>query len=275
MKTTIKLVERESLTPVQTSLMWDIYKGFYDYTYESFMERIETNTLYALYLKGDKICGFTGLRINHLNVDGKTQFLIYFGQTILPGGLKGKHLFPLTTAKLVLKYWKKILFSSTWVWFDALTFKAYWIPAKVTSDFYPNHAVSTPPFVKNIMSNIGRFYYGDSYCEKTHVVTKPKLFVKLAYRAIPQEFMSNADVAFYAASNPGYQEGHGLLTMIPMNLGNIAIVLGYFLKKRTAQKSGLEHRQIQPVKTILQHENKGNNLSALADTHAVGVCAVQ
>ena len=48
MKTTIKLVERESLTPVQTSLMWDIYKDFYDYTYESFMERIETNTLYAL-----------------------------------------------------------------------------------------------------------------------------------------------------------------------------------------------------------------------------------
>lgn len=275
MKKTVDLFERRALTSAQIARMWDIYKSFYDYTYESFLDKLETNTMYALYSKDDEIAGFTGLRINELKVGGKTHFMIYIGQTILPGGLKGKQLFPLTVAKLVLRFWKKILFSSTWVWFDALTFKAYWIPAKVGVEFYPSRTKAMLPDVIKVMNYIGRHYYGDSYCEKTNTVCKPKPFVKLAYREIPQRLMSDADVAFYAASNPGYKMGHGLLTTVPMNLRNKIIILRSLFEKRNRQNKGLKPWKNQPPKTIQQHENTENVMPAYTNPNAVAIHPIQ
>lgn len=276
MRTTVQFVERESLTPVQITHMWEIYKGYYNYTHASFLERIETNTLYALYVKGDKICGFTGLRINELRVDGKNHFLIYFGQTILPWGLKGKQLFTLTTAQLILKFWKKMLLHHTWVWYDALSFKAYWIPAKVVGRFYPNCTHATPVSVEKLMNKIGKQYYGDSYCEETNIVTKPKPFVKLTQREIPTAFLSNPHVAFYATRNPGYKEGHGLLTIVPLTWCNISIVLSYAMGRKMS--AGIPHskqQQLNHDQAILKHENSKNNLPAHPDTPSAGLYSIQ
>lgn len=275
MRTTVHFVERESLTPLQITHMWEIYKTYYNYTHASFLERIETNTLYALYVKGDKICGFTGLRINELRVDGRDHFLIYFGQTILPWGLKGKQLFPITTGKLVLKFWRKILLRRTWVWFDALSFKAYWIPASLVRDFYPNRYQTKPAHIRNLMSRIGKHYYGDNYCEATNIVSKPMPFVKQAHREIPKSLLSNPDVAFYAARNPGSQKGHGLLTIVPLNWKNLCFVLTCLFKKFDSPKRHLEYSKSNPNPTIITHANSENKLPTSADTTAMGFYSIQ
>lgn len=242
-KTIVKLIHRHRLSPIQMEQMWSIYKEYYNCSKVSFMERITLNNLYALYVKDGLIRGFTGLRINHIEVEGKKKFLIYFGQTIVPWGLKGRELFPKTTAKLLLKYWKEALFTETWAWYDALTFKAYMIPAKTVPSFYPNCRTATPPLVKKLMDHIGKHYYGENYCERTGTISKPMPFVKTTYRKIGDELLINKDVAFFAASNPRYEEGHGLLTCVPLHVKNLIVIIRPFWKKGLAGRKASTMRQ--------------------------------
>lgn len=89
MKTQVVLLEQQSLTHAQKAEMWSIYKGFYNYSEEHFMERIHRNTHFSLYLHDGKIVGFTGLRIDKTKVNGRRQWLMYLGQTVVTRQYRG------------------------------------------------------------------------------------------------------------------------------------------------------------------------------------------
>ncbi len=118
--------------------MWQVYKRYYHYTKSDFMERVAKNNYYSFYTVGKKIVGFTGLRINRSKVYGQSQFLVYFGQTVVHEDYRGQSLIPVTGAKLCMKFWKEILYSKVYFWADALTHKAYLGFAYTVKAMYPS-----------------------------------------------------------------------------------------------------------------------------------------
>ncbi|MEM9823374.1 MAG: hypothetical protein AAF985_19990 [Bacteroidota bacterium] len=250
MKTTVKIVQQEALSPAQKENMWLIYKHYYHYSKESFMARINRNTHFALYQRNGKIGGFTGLRINALLLGGRKRFLIYYGQTILPWGYKGATLLPLTALKLVLKHWKELLFQDAWFWYDSLTYKAYLISAKSLAEYYPNFRGSSPEYAKEMVDHLGKHYYGESYHPKTGTVSKSQNFVKDKKRSIYERLLQDRDIAFYAKANPAYADGHGLITYAPINLANIFALLGGSIKKRWKMSSWKKRFKPSTIKVL-------------------------
>ncbi len=89
--------------------MWALYQPFYYYSKGSFMKRFERHTHYALYYRNDRLVGFTGLRIEKIATESIPSMTIYFGQTIVAPGARGRGLIVRTGLVLLQQYWKDLL----------------------------------------------------------------------------------------------------------------------------------------------------------------------
>ncbi|MEZ4953980.1 MAG: hypothetical protein R2825_10440 [Saprospiraceae bacterium] len=224
MKTLVTIVKQQALTEAQKEEMWHVYKHYYHYSKIYFMERINQNTHFSLYLNNGKIGGFTGLRINTFKVGNRAQFLIYFGQTVISYQLRGQSLIPTTCFKLIVKYWKELLNSLAWFWYDALSYKAYLVSAKTAAEYYPTYKCPIPNQVKILMDKVGQYYYAENYQPDSGIVKKAINYLKDATVKIYESDLKDADIAFYARANPGHEQGHGLLTFSPINWENILMI---------------------------------------------------
>lgn len=226
------VLKPNNLTEAQKVEMWNVYQKYYHYSKESFMERIPKNTHYSFYYDGNKLIGFTGLRINHLKVEGKKRLLMYFGQTVVEQAYRGNSLIQTTGFKLCLKYFKEILSRQAYFWADALTYRAYLVFAKTLENFYPARAEATPSSTQNLMDHIGNLHYGDTYDLTTGTIIKSEKFVNDMSVAINAKAMEDPDIAFYAQANPTSNEGNGLLVMAPVNWKNLKKIVGRAIDKQ-------------------------------------------
>ena len=197
--------------------MWNVYRNYYHYTKESFLARIAKNNYYSFYTLNGKIVGFTGLRISRAEIDGKKHLFIYFGQTVIDAAHRGQSLIAATGARLYLKFWREILSSETFFWADALTYKAYLVFAKSLEEFYPTHQQENPEHIQKVIDHIGRENYGATYNLGLGTVRKDQMLVNDPCIHIPLKYQNDPDIRFYTQANPGYTQGHGLITLAPLS----------------------------------------------------------
>ena len=224
-------IETNQLSDHTKEEMWKVYQPYYHYSKEYFMARIQKNDYYSFYRADGKIIGFTGLRVSRATVGGKKQLLVYFGQTVVHEDYRGKSLIPITGAKLCLKFWKELLTSKLYFWADSLTYKAYLVFTKTVEEVYPSCRYGMTSEAKALINQIGATYYTDTYCEATGTVQKDTVWVNDTTMQIPQKYQADEDIQFYLQANPLFMEGHGLLTITPMNRRNIGMLLNRYMRK--------------------------------------------
>jgi hypothetical protein len=241
MKVSIKIKTSDQLSAQTIDQMWDVYKEYYHYSAAYFRQRIHKNTHFALFLKHNKIIGFTGLRINKVNIDGKKTSLFYLGQTVIHHNYRGKKLLRRMGIKLAKAFCLDFLLRRGYLWCDAISYKSYMAIAKGMCEFYPTFRNQTPQFEDAIIQFVGKKFYGDSFCSKSGTVSKKQNFVSDPSTLITSLELRNPDIQYYAGANPGYIQGNGLITLTPMNWTNITYLLHNIWKKsksRKAQASG-------------------------------------
>ncbi len=211
--------------------MWQLYRDYYHYSREYFIQRIDRNNYFSFYSVNGNLVGFTGLRINRTEICERECLLIYFGQTIIHRAYRGNALIPRTAVKLLVKYWKDLVMGRIYVWADALTYKAYLVFAKTLKEYYPAYRSKAPQHVRELINYVGEEYYGDAFCRNTGTVKKDTVFVNDSSTIIDTEKEKDPDVLFYADSNPDYINGHGLITLAPMTGKNYLYVILKCIKK--------------------------------------------
>ncbi len=218
------------------------------------MQRIHKNNYFSLYTANGKIIGFTGLRIDRPRIHGRRHLLIYFGQTIIDHAYRGKSLIPTTGAKLCLRYLPEMLTSKTYFWADCLTYKAYLVFAKTLEQYYPSCKEPLPNNAKSVIDFIGQQHYAETYCDATGTVRKEMVVVNdNSTTLIPMKYRQDEDIHFFTQANPLFMEGHGLITLGPVNLKNFSLLM-----KRLFQKVVGIHRR---PKTALPKRTKVRKVS--------------
>lgn len=210
--------------------MWRIYHGYYNYEKDYFMQRIAKNNYYAFYIHDGELVGFTGLKINHKKIGGRKVFLIYFGQTVITNGFRGKSLIPITGFKLFLKFWDKFIFSEMYFWADTLCYKPYLVFAKTLDEYYPSYKTPNSKRIKQVIDFIGETHYPDSYDSSTGTVVKNINLVRDPSSVIREADLQDPDIRFYEQANPHYNIGRGLITLGPGNRKNLKLLLYRYLK---------------------------------------------
>jgi hypothetical protein len=208
--------------------MWNVYKKYYTYSKDDFMNRIAKNSHFAIYTHAGKIVGFTGLRITRTKIEGKSSLFMYFGQTVIETACRGHALLPFTGLKLCLKYFKDLFFSDIYFWCDALTYKSYLVFAKSLSLCYPSRKQQMSESIKNLINYIGQKHYADSYCSTLGTVRKSKKLVSDPSVSISNKDEQDADIRFFMKVNPNHAKGHGLITLAKLNRNTFSPVLYRF-----------------------------------------------
>ena len=240
MKVKVNIVEN-ILSPSVKEEMWQLYRPYYNYSKAYFMQRIQKNDYYSFYRVKGELVGFTGLRVSRANVDGEKQLLIYFGQTVIHDDFRGKSLIPVTGIKLCMKFWRELLQRKLYFWADALTYKAYLVFAKSVDEMYPSIRYPMKSLVKNLIDFIGDTYYQGTYSIQTGTVQKDTVWVNDTTTQIPIKYQSDLDIRFYQQANPLYMEGHGLITLAPMNRKNIWMLIYRYFRKAMGWKAIDKH----------------------------------
>lgn len=222
--------------------MWTLYKPFYHYSYENFVERISRNTHYAIYRQYGRIVGFTGLRLEKVTVANQRFFTVYFGQTVVAPEARGKGLILRTGLVLLRRYCATLLTHKLVFWADALSYRAYLVFAKNLIEYYPNVEEELPIAIRQLRDHLGTTNYKGAYCPERGTVCKHKFLVQDPRMIIHKNDLGDADVAFFAKANPYYLEGCGLLTIGPASLKNIIYMI-----KRARQKEAYPAPKTQPT----------------------------
>ncbi len=231
MKTSIRITSNH-LTETQKERMWSIYKHFYHYPKSHFLSRIESNTHYAFYFRGQDIVGFTGLRINTIQQGRTSNLLMYFGQTIIQPAYRGNALILRTGFILIRKFWKAFFRGKVYFWADAITYKAYLVFARCLATYYPSYQSKTPETVSALIDQLGQQYYGENFNPASGTVTKSVHYVNDRSVTIHEQDLQDPDIRFYADTNQQHAKGHGLITIAPANVRNVLHMLSHFLRKQ-------------------------------------------
>ena len=244
MKIQVKISEN-NFSPSEQESMWEIYKHYYHYSKAYFMDRLTKQHQFVVFYQGEKLVGFTGIKIQKVKIAGRTRRLIYYGQTVLDPRVRGKSLLAASGFKLCLKYWKDLLLGRICFWCDALSYKSYLLFAKSVESCYPSYQAPTPKAIDHVIQYIGNENYKDTFCAATGTVQKPENYINDPSVLVQPADKNDPDINFYVRQNPGYQVGHGLITVAPIGYKDILMLAGRFLSKgiRRRKPAG----QIRPI----------------------------
>jgi CRP-like cAMP-binding protein len=133
---------------------------------------------------------------------------------------------------------------------------SYWLFARHCGEVWPRRDQETPPELLAFMDTLATEFG----LEKVHAA-RP-LVRKVGWRTreteVERDYWAHCEkpeVRYFLEANPGYGEGHGLVTLVPITLGNL----------RSMAWSLLTHRMRQPVEQLaarVQHTRLGARLSA-------------
>jgi hypothetical protein len=223
--------------------MWSVYQPFYHYSETSFRERIDRNTHYALYRQNGRIVGFTGLRIQKIDLANEKFLTVYFGQTVVTNQVRGCGLINRTGLLIIAKFWSSFLSRKVVFWADALTYRAYLVFAKNLQECYPRRDQLLPLNMRKLRDHLGYTNYGDRYCPMTGTVAKDHFLVNDPQMIIAEEKLRDPDVYLFAQANPNYLQGSGLLTMGPSTWSNLA----FMVKKALGKQQQMKSKVAQPI----------------------------
>ena len=231
------IISRGNFSPETIEYMWSLYENYYAYSKESFLERMKKNNFFALYLVDGFLVGFTGLRINRTQINGKNRLFIYFGQTVIDKAHRGKSLIPLAGIKLCKMFFWDLLRSKAYFWEDCLTYKAYHVFRKTLADCYPLQRQTMCPDILAVRDYIGKTYYPDTYCPQSGTIHKSVNWVEDPSVRTNSQKLGDPDIQFYAEANPLHSQGHGLLTLTPISFRNTVLITKRFLLRSGGKAS--------------------------------------
>lgn len=227
--------------------MWAVYQPFYHYTEASFRQRIDRNTHYALYRQDGRIVGFTGLRIQNIDLANEKFLTIYFGQTVVINQVRGQGLINRTGLLLMTRFWRSILTRKVVFWADALTYRAYLVFAKNLVECYPRIEETITPRMRNLRDHLGYTNYDDRYCPLSGTVAKDAFLVSDPQMLIAEEKLTDPDIHYFAQANPDYDTGSGLLTLAPLTWANLTCMMKKaYAKRKSVPPNATPARVITP-----------------------------
>lgn len=231
MRLRTQIVKSENTQNIRTQ-MWELYRKYYHTEEAAFYQRFNTNQYYALYRCEGQLVGFTGLREKEIFNASGTALCVYIGQTIIDTRFRKYSLIPRSCLYIVLKNFLANPFRPIYLWCDSLTYKPYIAFAKATTYTYPTRKKETPDHVQQLIHKLGRIYYGNQYNPARGTVKKEMNVVNDSSSIITRQDLQQADIAFYASSNPDYRKGHGLITITKASVGNFIHCALRCLKKQ-------------------------------------------
>lgn len=212
--------------------MYALMERYYDnLSKEQFESDLKKKEDVILLMIEDCVRGFTTIEHVVLDVDGKSVFGVFSGNTIMDLSIPPT----LNLQEGFIGYIEKLKFEKkqTIYWFLICKgYKTYRYLDIYFKDYYPNYRYESPEFEKKIMDAYSMKKYPQDYIPKTGII---KNNVNMDYlredvAPITDRVLKKPEVAFFLKMNPGHVSGDELVCLASFDKENLRS--GYFRSLR-------------------------------------------
>ncbi|MFY1620952.1 hypothetical protein [Micromonospora sp. WMMD736] len=233
-RTAISIRPVVTLDKATLDRMWALYAPHHNMTRSEFEDKLATLDEVALFIrrKDRALIGFCGLR--HLVVrpaTGRPVATFYMGLTYLEPEFRSSGLTQWMVVRRVLGPLLSPRFGRVYFWCDCLTYRPYLAMARNLGEYYPCPTRATSDEVLEVITTLGKTYYGDCFDEQFGTVRKPLRRINEHEAHVSAADVEDPDISFYLERNPGYDRGDGLIAICPMGVRNLAHLFRRQLRK--------------------------------------------
>lgn len=240
---TLSVREPSALSQAELDAMWALYSPHHHVEREPFLARCKSMEQVATFHHQGAIVGMVGIRWRTFQVLGEPIDTIYFGQTFVDPAHRGRLLIQRLVVKLFLQARARAPKRRVMLWNDALSYKPYLGMANHLAEFYPSRHEGSPPWVMELLRQIGAHYYPESFDPQTGTVRKTSKLLRPGVSQITQRDLEHPDIAHYARCNPEHAQGHGLLITCPLSFKNLAHFAASLAKRqRRKRRASVRHQ---------------------------------
>ena len=182
----------------------------------------EKNWVLLLYNKSGKLIGFSSMHVYQTSIDGKAVTLVYSGDTTVDSN---------TWSDSALSY--NMMGAFSWLqrhyntdrlcWFLLVSgYRTYRLLPVFSQLFFPRFDQPTPDDIQTLMNAMALERFGSNYDPATGVVhlDAPSV-LKDKFRDIPENRMTDPNIAFFAERNSGHLQGDELLCFAELSAGKL------------------------------------------------------
>jgi hypothetical protein len=158
------------------------------------------------------LCGFSTMDLYDVDVDGRAVSVVYSGDTVVKSDTWRDSALSYYWMGAI-DYLRRLHHKERLYWFLIVSgYRTYRFLPVYSETFFPRHDRATPPDVQAIMDAAATARFGSNYDPATGIVRldHPAL-LKGRFRGIPENRMQDPHIAFFAARNPGHEEGDELV----------------------------------------------------------------
>jgi hypothetical protein len=208
-----RVVPIRALSPRDPRQLFDLFARYYEsVSYARFLADLERkDAIILLRERGTGLIrGFSTIKDLELEVDGRTMYGLFSGDTVVERSYWGQRV--LGRAFLRYVWWRKLSHPlSPFYWFlISKGYKTYLLMANNFPEHYPRYETATPPDRQRILEAFARSLFPDEYDPATGLITFSGDAGHLRPDTAPIDpalVEANPRVAFFAARNPTWQQG--------------------------------------------------------------------
>ena len=190
------------------------------------------------------------LGINHREQDGKKYTLVRLGLAFTQRNYQGGPLLYYVVLYHVLKELLCHPFTPIYIVGKAFSYKSYLIMTKIFQSMYPRYDTTVPPFEQKLIDNFAEEVRmeGDVYDPKRCVIERTISSTKEFVAPISAQELKNPHIKFFQETNPGWQQGHQLVTLGKVTWRDIAKSLYRAVTRaRTTRHEGITRRDLRKL----------------------------
>lgn len=208
------LVRRSELPESTRAQMFDLYcSQFENASREQFDADLDNkNWVLLLHADDGNLVGFSNMHVYKTKVDNREIWLVYSGDTTVDSKSWKD---PMLAYHLMgAFYWFRRHYGcEDLYWFLIVSgYRTYRVQPVFSDAFYPRFDKPTPDDVQELMHTIATERFGEEYDPESGVVRLdvPSI-LREGYRDIPENRLSDPNIAFFAKRNPGHLQGDTLV----------------------------------------------------------------
>ena len=221
-KLDIALRSSDSLTPRELDEIWAVTDRYVETSREYFEAKLRALPEVGLWRASGALIGLVSLDVYRVRWEGRTSIILFTSSVVIDDRFRGRDLVLRTGMKLLVREKLRRPWARAYWFFDTFSYKSYMILPRNLFEFWPRRNHPTPAPVKSFIDFLARHRYGDDWSRETGVVRRSgKKRLRPDTAPVGDHQLTNEDIRFYEAANPGHRDGDMLVCLVPLNARNL------------------------------------------------------
>lgn len=219
----IDLRRSQSLTPFELAEIWAVTARYVDTDRPLFEEKLRALPEIGLWrVRGGGLIGLVSFEVFPVEWEGRTNTIIFTSSVVIEERYRKRGLVIKTGLRILLREKLRRPWRRAFWFFDTFSYKSYLLLPRNLREFWPRRERSTPPAVARFIHHLAQRRYGTDWNQVTGVVNtcgKKRLLPTTA--PLDAATLSDPDVRFFDAANPGHRDGDMLVCIAPLTAANL------------------------------------------------------